>query len=339
MSAERIVLAAELPHHPYPGLPYTVEARWDYRRLSDQGDFVSAVEKKRHNEHVLRRQRVWTDRSAYAGGERVEICAEIGSLRSARPEDYFVVAQCFPLDDRNLVRSRALTPGRCKHDPQGKLDCFDSFPGHIADENTLRAPYPVYVGPFRITGPNEARFDVVHPTNRPQPSLALRVPYDTALTVDVTPMTNRALVDVSHTFLPVEIRALNDLGQVVDTAKGGTTQNQVDRLKLQGPGITRLIVTGGGGEGLLHGLCVERDREHNPNERLLHYRGTQDLDLRQASGRWAVVLTVQTVDNSPAGTDPIVAAQTIGGLTASANVAEVATCVIVLLLDHAFDVI
>jgi hypothetical protein len=56
----------------------------------------------------------------------------------------------------------------------------------------------------------------------------------------------------------------------------------------------------------------------------------------------AIAMFVQTVNNVPPGTDPAVAAQTIGGITASKNVAYVGEgtdCVIAMAWDHIFTVI
>lgn len=339
--AERITVEADLPEKPYPGLPYSLRTRWDYTRFTDRGEFTSATEVERRNEHVLRRKRVWTHRHQYRSGDRVEICAEIVGEEGTRPEDYFVVAQCFPLEDRDSVRSRVLRPGRCKPPPYAE-DCFESFPDEAIGENA-RALYPVHVGSFRVTGPGQPEFGRPPADGSRDEGLALRIPEAGPLRVDVVPMVDWVRVGVSHTARPVEVRAFNDVGQVVDTARGGDQPSHVDRLELSGRGISRLEVSGGGGEGWLHGLCVERegqekDKKRN-EQRRFHYRGSHDIDLGENPGRWGIVLSVQTVDNSPRGTEPVVAAQTIGGITASRNVADLGICLIVLLLDHAFDVI
>ena len=53
---------------------------------------------------------------------------------------------------------------------------------------------------------------------------------------------------------------------------------------------------------------------------------------------WGIVLYVQTVDNSDKDSDPIEAAQNIGGIVTSANISIVG-CAAIMLLDHVFDVI
>ena len=43
--------------------------------------------------------------------------------------------------------------------------------------------------------------------------------------------------------------------------------------------------------------------------------------------------------NVPTGTEPTIAARTIGGINASDNIADLVFCGVVMLLDHVFDVI
>lgn len=345
--AEHVELEAELPDRPYPGLPYTLETTWDYRRFTDQGEFTSSTEETRRNEHVIRSKRVWTRRGKYDAGDRVEICAEILGSPGTGPDDYFVVAQCFPLDDRDRVQSRVLRPGRCPDPPAPGEYCFESFPERFYGDEQPPS-FPLHVGPFRVDGPGEARFGTPPVGEGPQ-GLALGIPHSDSLRVDVTPIVDEMRVDVSHTAAPVRVRAFNQLGQVVDTADGGGEERRVDRLELSGRGISRLSVSGGGGEGWLHGLCVEprgedeealqRQEPRKEKEPRFGYRGTLDVGLGEDPGPWGITLDVQTVDNSRRDADPVTAAQTLGGITASQNVADLGGCLLVLLLDHVFDVI
>lgn len=68
---------------------------------------------------MLAGKRVWTEQDTYHSGERVRICAEVATNYVNNPEDYFVVAQCFPksnperstkeieLDSQHLIKNLA----------------------------------------------------------------------------------------------------------------------------------------------------------------------------------------------------------------------------------------
>jgi hypothetical protein len=68
------------------------------------------------------------------------------------------------------------------------------------------------------------------------------------------------------------------------------------------------------------------------------YNGDLDLDLQEAKDRWNIVLQVQRLNLSSPQADPATAARTLGGIP-SASCATVVGCVVVMLLDHLFDVI
>jgi hypothetical protein len=338
--AEVIDLEADFAEKPYPGLPYSLETSWDYKRFTDQGELTSSVEEERKNQHVIRSKRVWTDRGKYRRGDRVDICAEIVGLSGKAPSDYYVVAQCFPLSDRNRVKSRVLRPCRCEEAPELDFFCFKAFPKRVTTR-VQENEFPFYVGPYRVDGPGSPQFD--NPGTGPGP--ALRIPLDEALQIRVTPLVDEVEVYVSHFNKPVRVQALNQLDQIVDSVESGEEEGEIKALELEGKGINRLVVTGGGGEGFVHGLCVDPDRkghqaeQQKQQERAFQYCGTLELGVGEDPAEWGITLNVQTVDYSRRDVDPITAAQNIGGMPVSQNVADLGGCVLVLLLDHVFDVI
>jgi hypothetical protein len=319
-----------------PGFPYSMKTGWDYTRYTNSGDFSANIEEERRNDHVLLSKLVWTDRQQYQGGERVNICAELVTLGANRPEDYYVMANCFPQSDQDNMRPRMLRPGNCRIKRPREWECFTSFPEEFLN---TQLSFPFASGVYRFSGDGTPRLAPVTTDNQPQEALTLRIPLD-GVRVDLLP-TNKVAVIVSHTFLPVTVTAFDPIGRVVASDTGGQQQRHADTLVLEADLISHLVVAGGGGEGYLHGLCIEREKEI-PHEEKLHrfqYTGLLDLGLREAADRWGVVLAVQTVDNSPPGTDPIVAAKNIAGIPTAATTAQLAGCVTVLLLDHVFDVI
>jgi hypothetical protein len=340
-SAETIRIQADLPEHPLPGFPYSAKTRWDFTRLTNLGDFSASTAEQRDNEHVLLWKKVWTHRQQYRGGERVQICAEIGTDRPSRPEDYFVVAQCFPVGDRERLVPRILVPGRCKEGPPEDVVCLDFSRDKVAPPE--QAPkFPVSQGIFRFSGTGLAVVTPVSTDNGPANDFALQIPA-TGLVADFAPA-SRAEVNVSHTATPITALAIDPIGRIVDQATTGSEQKHLFHLKLEAPHIAAVRLTGGSGEGQLHGICIDRSQNKPPRppegrQLTHHYQGLIDLDVRERPDRWAVILAVQTANNVPPGTDPATAAQTIGGLPVSANVAHLGGCILVMSLDHLFDVI
>lgn len=337
-SSERIGLTASLPQNPLPGFQYTAKTRWDYTRITSAGSLQESIEEERRNDHLLLGKLVWTDRQQYGGGERIEICAELATFWAREARDYFVVAHCFPTSGSERVVRRVLHPGPCKARRQKQWECFSGFfPAGAAFQPP--SSYPFHQGIYRFTGAGTPVFDQIV-VDGSWNLLALRIPFEDGVRVDLIPAQS-VEVEVSHTAQPVTVQALDPLGRVVDTATGGQQQRHAETLKLESELISAVRVTGGGGEGSLHGLCIGRELPDISHDRFRRftYTGHLDLDLREARDRWGVMLSVHTVDNSPPGTDPIVAAQNLGGIPVAANTAQLATCITVMLLDHVFDVI
>ena len=135
---------------------------------------------------------------------------------------------------------------------------------------------------------------------------------------------------------------------------------------LSGEGIVRVVVEGGGGEGLLISYCVDTVGEQTfttpiskaiassvrvevPKLKLKGTRlkaqrccftGSIPLPPDERPGKWDVYLTVQNINSVPEGTPPEEAATTIGGHVLSSHTsAEILGCAVIMLLDHTFDVI
>ena len=332
---ERVRLNAPVPERPFPGLVYSTRAYWGYERDTPAGTFSAETTEDRTNEHLVEK-RVWTDRSAYQGGQRVTICAELSGNRVSSPDGYFVVAHCFPTDQRERLVSRVLVPGRCAQVPKPEERyCFDGFPRPAAP-GTM-ANFPLVVSAFRVSAPQGSHFSGPWPPSDPGAVTSLQIPSG-GLEVRVPPSPEVTL-KVYHHARPVIARAYSPVG-LVDQTESSMEQGHLQELRLAAPGIERVVIAGGAGEGHLVGMCARGRQVPGAYQgRTFQYQGHLDLSLQEAKARWGVMLFAQTVNNAPPGSDPIAAAQNIGGMTATANVADVAVCTVVLLLDHVFDVI
>ena len=106
------------------------------------------------------------------------------------------------------------------------------------------------------------------------------------------------------------------------------------------PEIVHVVLEGGGGEGFLAEICVDK-RPIDVQRRKVHaryYTGTLDLNAAEPPGVWGVVVMSQTLDATPTGGDPVQAARRLGGVVDSANIVETGECACTILHDHTFEV-
>ena len=335
---ERVHLEAELPNRPFAGRPYSMKTTWMYDRETTSGTYSQNITQNLQNEHVLIGKSVWTERDTYHGGERVRICAEVVTDQADRPEDYFVVAHCFPKSEPERIVQRVLVPGVCKRDKPEDEDeeegreGFHGFPS--IDEPQMEALFPFEIGVFQFNSNRPTIF--VRSEDDPAGVTTLGIQYS-EVRISFPPCSH-VDVEVYHTFRPVTAKAYDVTGAVVATATTTRRQRVTQTLALDRHDIVQVVVSGGGGEGYIVGIYIDQEQDDQDGNRFV-YVGNLDLDLREPADKWGIALFVQTVNDVPVGTDPAVAARTIGGITASNNVADLSGCEVVMLLDHVFDVI
>ncbi|MEZ5577156.1 MAG: hypothetical protein R3F44_16605 [Candidatus Competibacteraceae bacterium] len=255
-SAGVVRLHAEYPEHPLPGYTYATRTRWDYTRVTDTGDQSARTEGKRVNEHVLEWKRVWTNRQQYRSGERVQICAEIGTSLARQPEDYFVVAQCFPTSNRERLVSRVLVPGQCRGEPPENVEClsFGQRPGTVILPPST--PYPFCVRLFRFVAAGLVR--IVHVVvdsgavaghGATDPETGLSVEFPAAQNVEVV---------VSHSHSPVKCsRSTQSVGSLMAGGQWVRAKASAPTQRPEGR-VVAVRLMGAGGEGELHDLCIDR---------------------------------------------------------------------------------
>jgi hypothetical protein len=114
---------------------------------------------------------------------------------------------------------------------------------------------------------------------------------------------------------PMILTAFDNQGRVVSSMTGPSEAEVEHLLEAQGQGITKVIIKGGGGEGLLLELCFGRIVM---GDYCLFYGKTR-LDNLDPYGIWNTFLFVQTINDVYTGTKPEEAAKTIGGLPLTRN--------------------
>jgi hypothetical protein len=339
--SETVSIRTEIPERPFAGRRYSAKTEWAYGRDTTAGTTNRQITADRENEHVLHGKRVWTERLEYHGGERVRICAEVATTRADDPDDYFVVAHCFPTRDPDRVVHRVLRRGGCKPPRETKPTCFRGFSDPATPNQS--ATFPIREGRFALDGTRPGRYRGPWPPGGPDMLTILQLP--PAPVRLLCPPCSLLEVELFHSARPVEVTVFNAAGDPVDRGATGVQQNQPEQIPLRAHEIVSAEITGGAGEGFLVGACahpgLHRDDEYDKRHgiRRFAYTGVLDLDVGERADEWGLLLSVQTVDTSTVGTDPVDAAGNLGGITASANIADPVTCGVVMLLDHVFNVI
>jgi hypothetical protein len=341
---EHIHVATEVPNLPFPGRHWQTKANWDYTRQTTAGQTNAVIDAPRENEHVLIGKRVFTDHDLYHAADRVRICAQLWTRAEVQPVEQFVVAHSFPLADPSRIVRRVLVPSdACAKFDQG-LDhlrephCLHGWTPQV--DGLAEMAFPIVEAPFVLF--SEAGATVLRSAtaaDNPSGVAALRLPADVPVNIACSPSTH-VEVDVYTNNKKIRVTAYSANGAKIDQAESTDQKGVVQKLLLTGPEIVRLVVEGGGGEGYLVGLCVDKRIIDigRWKGRSTYYTGTFDLGLNEHPGKWAVVVVAQTMDNTPTGGDPVQAARRLSGIVDTANAVETGECACTVLFDSMFDV-
>ncbi len=358
-SAEEIAIDAELPDFPVAGRAYSAPTTWRYTRRTNLGDEHNTLTQPRPNLHVLTGKRVWSDKTSYRRGQVIELCAEvIGSLPcgGGEPEiaarsgagggqpsqdtsqgrEDFLIALIYPLDAPDRMVRRVLRPGPCRFEPPPDRQCFTGFPAPVVPSN--QAVFPLRVGEFRFGAATDSVYVPATVPGAPAGALAIQVP---AGGLRVVPRSStRVELTVWHKGAGVTARAFNGAGAELSTATSSAPADTLETLVVTGPEVV-LVQLESPGPAFLLGACrsAERFASYPP---VRTYVGRFDTDNDESRGRWGIVLSVQTIDETPlpqALADPLRATRCLGGITRSANAVDLGACVVVEILDHAFDIL
>lgn len=363
-TSEVVDMEIEYPQLPLPGLAFKTEVKWKYRRNTSARTLTHEVAETTVNTQFLLGKLVRTTKPDYKPGETVQLVAAIWDYQPRPCFAYHVVAHLISRARPMTALRVVLHPSACprtfpldppREDPQERI-CVT-----FGDEQIGEYPYK---GQFRWLGYLDSGQFPVHIVDWFEQHKALVISTRSLLLSHVP--ARRVFLSVAQfTNVPVSAIAYNAAGQLLDQTTAPNQQGVVHELTLQGDGIVRVVLRGGGGEGLLIRYCIEPI--HDPqflttvsgptlasvrrelprlelaNGRLRAHRccfaGSIPLPPDEQPGKWDVYLTVQNVNNVPDGTKPEEAATIIGGhLLSSHTSAEVLGCTAIMLGDHVFDV-
>ena len=340
---------------PIPGHPFRMETRWDYSRNTDSRALKHSVREQTVNAQFLLAKTVWTDKGQYQPGETITVSAAIWDYQQARScSDYHVIAHLISQENSDNFIRVVLHPSRCE-DKESVDRCYDFG---ILDQRA----YPIN-GTFdwisyHQYGHTTALYTADYGEGAKGIFLAGGVAFQhepaSRVRLRVVPFGNTAIL----------LTAYNNRQPIGQTASG-TEQGVEYKLEIVADGITAVIIEDGGKDALLLEYCVEPVgsdgvfKHGMPKEyldmilrdakgadinidvakaRRCCFSGTVRMPATTEPSKWNVHMTVQNINNVPDGTDPEIAATTIGGHLIGAN-AYPEGCAVVMLLDHAFEVI
>lgn len=363
--SERVDVDIAYPQLPLPGLAFQTDVRWQYERHTTQGVLHHAVAESNVNTQFLLGKMVRTNKSAYQAGEKVVLTAAIWDYQPRPCHAYHVVAHLIPKARPGTALRVVLHPATCPRTfPQDPPDggeaqriCVD-----FAEEPLGERPYK---GHFLWLNYLDTAQTPVRVVDWFEPHRALTISSQPLL-LSHQPARQVWVTVAQFTDTPVHALAYNGAGQLLDQRTAPAQQGVAHELVLQGEGIVRVVLRGGGGEGLLIRYCIEpvADKEFATpvaahtlasvrrelpqldvaasrlRTRRCCFSGSIALPPDERPGPWDVHLTVQNVNHVPDGTPPEQAATVIGGHLLSAHTsAEVLGCTAIMLGDHVFDVI
>ncbi len=367
--SEQVTVSVEYLDLPIPGLPFKTDVKWEYQRTTSLTVHKNAVSEPQINAQFLLGKFVTSDKAHYLPGEEMKIYAALWDYQPRPCDAYYVVAHLIP-DSRPEARfSVVLTPGICpKRLPvnpptvsTGKLVCYD-FGTHKQGEKYHYQHHfdwlacisldknDLIITDWLTSGSQSGKGELLIPIR------GLRFSHNICggVRVKTTRFSSAAIV----------LDAYDRSGNLLATTKSNLGQNQVDVLTVHAEGIASTLIRGGSGESVILEYCVE-ELEHSElsltysdevfkrleyahvkthlDQRKLRakrccYEGVFRVPPSEKAGRWTVYLTVQNINNVPQGTEPSVAAATIGGHLMTAPVAQVAACAFLMLGDHVFDI-
>jgi len=318
---ENVSVSLRFPEIPFPGRPYKVIIKWDYQRKTDRRIIEYSISEEKQNEHCVDYRHLITDKQEYPRGGKVTLLAMLGSSTDdlACP-DFFVTAAALS-PSCNKAYKVILRPYRI---PVGQVPSLThGETAHVIENDMVRRCYnfdgqkpgDYFRTPRTIDGntydPEEytARFIQSDPSD----PVALRFPHH-GMVIRLREPADRVTAYIrANQKMPVTLTAYSGTAKV-DSAVSSKTG--VVPVVVSAPGIDHVRLEGGGGDySLLVRLCVESQ----PAGKKCLYTGTIQLAPGDEPGTWKTFLFAQTRNTVAAGTDPAIAAQTIGGLPVTDN--------------------
>ena len=363
---KREMLDVEIDYQqlPLPGVPFSSNVNWHYQRETSNRILEHKVKEGKTNTQFLLGKMVVTDKNGYQPGEKIKLISAIWDYQPRPCNGYHVIAHLIPHNNPETALRVVLHPTVCPrkfpHDPPDNSKNANC----VTFEKQKLGEY-LYKGSFDWLNYLNPGQTPIYMVNWFQSTHALQIPQQ-SLELTHEPSQKVTAKTAQFTDTPITIIAYDAIGQIVDQKTTPQQQGILHELVLSGEGIVRVIIRGGGGEGILISYCIEpiknsefnikinesissKIREENPELRINDnkfksqrccFTGEIHLPPDEKPGKWDVYLTVQNINPVPENTPPEQAATTIGGhMLSSHTSAEILGCAVIMSLDHVFDVI
>jgi hypothetical protein len=320
---EVVSVSLDYPQIPLPGTPYSVKVDWSYDRLTDRQTRTHAVSETQTNQHVLQSQHLLTDRREYARGQTVTFLALLEEPGREGPcRRRFVTAAALSPSHRRAYKV-ILRPYELQAEIERQRAIAHGSAGHIFQDGSVRRcfafdhqkPGSKFHAPRVIDGlrydPEQATATFVHDASG---AMALELP---ARGIVITLPTAVEIATVRLWIRgpePVTVRGFDGASEVaVEQAVPANVPGDAT-VTLAAQAINRLVIGTSKPPALLQELCLEKGITQP-----CLYRGTLELASDEELGFWSTYLFAQTLNDVAVGTDPLIAAQTIGGLPLTNN--------------------
>jgi hypothetical protein len=109
-ASESVRVRSTFDSLPLPGDAYGVNVWWRYTRRTSGQAYDHVVEERRVNEHIIRQQRLWLDKTQYGPNDPVEMYAEFEPECGRSCDAYFVRVVFAPMSGQPSPRFVILSP-------------------------------------------------------------------------------------------------------------------------------------------------------------------------------------------------------------------------------------
>ncbi|MCI0390277.1 MAG: hypothetical protein MOB07_16125 [Acidobacteria bacterium] len=338
---EEVEMAIEYPELPWPGTPFHARANWTYFRHTSSGILTHEVSEERINPHFLIGHLVVSDRPSYEASETATVRAVIWDHKPRPCDSYHVAIHLIPDKAPTRAVRQVLKPAACAG-PLGRLfptggDLCIRFNSLVETTVQQRAsqiewlsvmslgPAPIVIrgaagggGPALVVPGDGMRFRF-HPATNVAVRLArgsnpatLRAfdPFrNEVASVTSAPGARPALTVSAPLITSVELRPESGRAMVqefcINPINSDSFSVPID------PALGRQLLDEGSSvacttDAFGNEICVL-------NVRRCCFERSYEISSLEPPDHWRGYLTVQNVNTVGEGTDPILAARTIGG--------------------------
>jgi hypothetical protein len=367
---EKIIVDTVYKDLPIPGTPFKTDVKWDYTRFTTGKNYEHSVSEGQINAQFLLGKYVTSNKKSYNPGEEATIYAAIWDYQPRPCDGYHVVAHLIPESNPSVAYPVVLHPTTC---PKG-------MPWYPPDKKNTTVCYDFGKHKPGSSYPYKYNFDWLQVYNISQTDLLI-VDWQTSnggrnrgelmigqrgLRFKHNPASGVHVTVAAFTSQRIQVKAYDHHGTLLGTTTSSGTSGAVEVLHIAAQGIADVVVTGGGGEGVVLKYCVDTelaneqgttfspdvykrletahvkfksiDAERAARANRCCFQGSFRIPPSEKKGKWNIYLTVQNVNNVPQGTEPEIAATIIGGHLLAVPAAQVAGCLFMMLGDHVFDI-